>query len=151
MATATKKDPLLSQVFRYVQSSWPTEVAQDLLPHWNCRTVFTIEQGCLLWGICVVVPQNWQKTVLDELHRDHPEIVRMKEAACSYAWWEGIDEDIEALVKSCKSCQTVRNSPPMSPLLPWLWLTKPWQQIHVDFAGPFQGRMYLLVSDAHLK
>ena len=101
VATATKKDPLLSQVFRYVQSSWPTEVAQDLLPHWNRRTKFTIEQGCLLWGIRVVIPQKWQKTVLDELHRDHPGIVRMKEVARSYAWWEGIDKDIEALVKSC--------------------------------------------------
>ena len=75
----------------------------------------------------------------------------MKEITCSYAWWEEIDKDIEALVKSCKSCQTVRNSPLMAPLHPWLWLTKPWQRIYVDFAGLFQRRMYLLVSDAHSK
>ena len=127
VATATKKDPLLSQVFRYVQSSWPAEVAQDLLPHWNRRTEFTIEQGCLLWGIRVVIPLKWQKTVLDELHRDYPGIVRMKEVARSYAWWDGIDKDIEALVKSCKSCQAVKNTSPMAPLHPWLWPTKPWQ------------------------
>ena len=109
VAAATRKDPLLSQVFCYVQSSWSTEVAENLLPHWNRRTELTIEQGCLLWGIRVVIPQKWQKTVLDELHRDHSRIVRMKEVAHSYAWWEGMDKDIEALVKSCKSCQTVRN------------------------------------------
>ena len=28
---------------------------------------------------------------------------------------------------------------------------KPWQRIHVDFAGPFQGKTYLLVLDAHSK
>ena len=39
----------------------------------------------------------------------------------------------------------------MAPLHPWLWPTKPWQRLHLDFAGPFQGRMYLLVSDAHSK
>ena len=89
--------------------------------------------------------------MLDELNRDHPGIVRMKEVARSYAWWEGMDKDIEAVVKSCKSCQTVRNSPPMAPLHPWLWPMRPWQRIHVNFAGPFQGRMYLLVSDAHSK
>ena len=119
MVTVTKKDPLLSQVFCYVQSSWPTKVAEDLLPHCNCRTDITIEQGCLLWGIGVVIPQKWQKRVLDELHRDHPGIVHMK-VACSFAWWEGMNKDIEALVESCKSYQTVRNSPPMVPLHPWL-------------------------------
>ena len=89
--------------------------------------------------------------MLSELHRDHPGIVRMKEVARSYAWWEGIDKDIETVVKSCKPCQAVRNAPPMAPLHPWLWPTKPWQRLHADFAGPFQGRMYLLVCDTHFK
>ena len=35
----------------------------------------------------------------------------------------------------------------MAPLHLWLWPTKLWQRLHLDFAGPFQGRMYLLVSD----
>lgn len=26
-----------------------------------------------------------------------------------------------------------------------------WQRIHIDFAGPFQGKMYLIVVDAHSK
>ena len=134
-----------------MQSGWPSEVAEVLLPYWNRRSKFTIEQDCLLWGIRVVIPQKWQETVLGELHRDHPGIVRMKEVARSYAWWEGIDKDIETLVKSCKSCQTVKNSPPMSPLHPWLWPTKPWQRLHLDFAGPFQGRMFILVCDSHSK
>ena len=69
----------------------------------------------------------------------------MKEVACSYAWWEGIDKDIETVVKSSKPCQTVRNAPPMAPLHPWLWPTRPWQRQHVDFAGPFQEKIYLLV------
>ena len=27
----------------------------------------------------------------------------------------------------------------------------PWQQVHVDFAGPFAGKMFLIVLDAHSK
>ena len=34
---------------------------------------------------------------------------------------------------------------------PWLWPTKPWRRIHIDFAGPFLKRMFLLVTDAHSK
>ena len=151
VAAATRKDPLLSQVFRYTQTGWPHAVDSVLLPYWNRRTELTIEGGCLLWGIRVVVPQKLQETVLAELHRDHPGMVRMKAVARSFVWWEGLDEAIESVVRSCQACQSVRNLPATAPLHPWLWPTKPWQRIHVDFAGPFQGRMFLLVIDAHSK
>jgi len=84
IATATRKDPLLSQVYRYSQLGWPMEVPEVLLPFWNRKTELSIEQGCLLWGIQVGILQKWQKTVLAELHKDHPGIFQMKEVACSY-------------------------------------------------------------------
>ena len=43
----------------------------------------------------MVIPQKWKQTVLGELQRDHLSIVCMKEVVRSYAWWEGIDKDIE--------------------------------------------------------
>ena len=58
VATATKKDPLLSQVYHYTQSGWPNEVDDVLLSFWNPRFELKIEQGCLLWGIRVVIPQK---------------------------------------------------------------------------------------------
>ena len=48
-------------------------------------------------------------------------------------------------------CQSVRNSPPVAPLHPWCWPTRPWQRIHVDFAGPLLGRSYLIVVDVYSK
>ena len=38
-----------------------------------------------------------------------------------------------------------------APLHPWEWATAPWQQLHIDFAGPFQNSMFLVVVDAHSK
>ena len=35
------------------------------------------------------------------------------------------------------------------PLHPWEWPHKPWLRIHADYAGPFQGRMLLILVDAH--
>ena len=37
------------------------------------------------------------------------------------------------------------------PLHPWIWPAQPWQRIHIDYAGPFQGKYYFLVVDAHSK
>ena len=39
----------------------------------------------------------------------------------------------------------------MAPLHPWAWPEKTWQRVHLDFAGPFQGSMFLIAVDAHSK
>ena len=31
------------------------------------------------------------------------------------------------------------------PLHPWEWLGKPWSRMHADYAGPFQGKMFLVL------
>ncbi|KAL6473975.1 hypothetical protein MHYP_G00175360 [Metynnis hypsauchen] len=63
----------------------------------------------------------------------------------------GLDRDIEETAKSCAACQKLKNVPQLSPLHPWDWPETPWQQIHVDFAGPFEDKMFLVVVDAHSK
>ncbi len=62
-----------------------------------------------------------------------------------------MDSEIEEIVKSCSSCQATRPSPPVAQLHPWEWPNKPWSRLHIDFAGPFMGHMYLVVVDAHSK
>ena len=71
------------------------------------------------------VPVKLQKEVLDELHRNHLRIVRMKNKACSHMWWPGVDFDIEGLVRSCLPYQTVKNAA--------LLCTKPWRTVHINF------------------
>ena len=41
--------------------------------------------------------------------------------------------------------------PAAAPLHPWLWPSKPWQRIHIDYAGAIDGKMMLVVIDAHSK
>ena len=36
-------------------------------------------------------------------------------------------------------------------LHPWPQATRAWERIHVDYAGPFMGSMFLVVVDAHTK
>ena len=75
----------------------------------------------------------------------------MKSLAHSYVWWPGMDLDIEKVAKACDQCQQHKHAPPKAPLHPWTWPAKPWQRIHIDFAGPFQGTSFLVVVDAHSK
>ncbi|GFR69981.1 polyprotein [Elysia marginata] len=38
-----------------------------------------------------------------------------------------------------------------STLHPWQFPEKPWQRIHIDYAGPFLNQMFLVIVDAHRK
>ena len=151
LVVATEKDPVLSKIMRYTKYGWPSTVHHQLKPYFNRKTELTIEGKCLMWGIRVVIPQKYQKEILNELHKDHPGICRMKSLARSYLWWPGLDADIESLTKSCLPCLSVKPSPPKSPLNPWIWPSKPWSRLHIDFAGPLYGRTYFIIVDAHSK
>ena len=148
---ATSTDPVLSKVMKYSQHDWPAVISEELKPFYHWRYELTTEAGCLLWGTRVVIPTSCRADVLKELHTGHPGIVIMKALACVHAWWPLIDEHIEGTVRSCMDCQSIRNTPPASVLHPWAWPDRPWQRIHVDFAGPFQGSMFLVVVDTHSK
>ena len=58
---------------------------------------------------------------------------------------------IEQLVRECETCQSVRNNFSLTLLHPWLWPDTPWKRLQVDFAGPFQGTMFMIIVDAHSK
>lgn len=62
-----------------------------------------------------------------------------------------MDSEVEGIVRACAACQLTRHNPPKAPLHQWEWTTKKWSRIHIDFAGPFQGKTFLIVVDSHSK
>ena len=151
LEVATRQDTLLILVHRYIQEGWPSNTSAEWKPFRDRQLELTTQGDAVLWGNRVVIPLKLQGRILKELHCGHPGITRMKALARSYLWWPGLDKCLERCVQDCLPCQATQNAPAPVPLHPWLWPTKPWQRIHVDFAGPFLGRMFLVVVDAHAK
>ena len=151
LRAATHSDRILSKVYFYTKHSWPCQAPQYLLPSSDRRIEVTVEEGYLLWGIRVVIPHRLRGKLLEELHKDNPGVMHMKSVVCSYMWWPGLDEDFKQLAKTCQSCQALKGLPPVAPLHPWIWPSKSWQRVHLNFAGPFQGVMFLVCVDAFSK
>ena len=99
----------------------------------------------------VVVPPSLRPHLLEEIHSTHMGVVRMKALAKMHMWWPRISKEIEAVARECKACQKCARSPARVTLHPWSWPNGPFQRIHVDFAGPFMGHMFLIVVDAYSK
>ena len=148
----TRKDCILSRVYECIMTGWPHKCHDPILqPFYSRRNEYTVHQGCILWGTKVVIPEKLRPLVLEEIHSGHLGIVRMKAVARSFVWWPHIDSDIESIANTCASCQQVKHMPPSAPVYPWCFPSGPWQRIHVDFAGPFLGHMFLLAIDAYSK
>ncbi|XP_046405335.1 uncharacterized protein K02A2.6-like [Ischnura elegans] len=78
-------------------------------------------------------------------------VVKMKAVARDFVWWPELRKDLENITKTCTGCQITQNSPSYSKKHHWEWPEYPGIRWHLDFAGPFQGSMYLIVIDAHSK
>ena len=83
----------------------------NLQPFERRKNKLSLQDGCILWGGRVVIPSQLREQVVEELHAAHPGIVKMKSLARQYAWWPGINSELEKKVKSCQVCQSVRHSP----------------------------------------
>ena len=152
IAKETAKDSLLTSVMRMVQGCWPSSCpSPELMPFFRKRLELSSVHGVLLCGNRAVIPPKYRSNLLQQLHDCHPGVSRMKSYARSYFWWPGMDKEIEELGLSCPECCENRDAPPQAPLQSWTWPTRPWTRLHIDHAGPVNGRTYLVLVDAHSK
>ena len=62
-----------------------------------------------------------------------------------------MDAEIESIALSCCECQEGGNDLQKVPLHPWQFLSRPWEMLHIDLAGPYLGFMWSVVEDAYSK
>ncbi|KAI7797170.1 hypothetical protein IRJ41_014565, partial [Triplophysa rosa] len=147
----TLQDGTLSKVHEYVLQGWPVEVESLLLPYYHRRDALSVKNGCVTWGARIIIPLQGRATVLKQLHQTHSGMSRMKGLARSYMWWPCMDQDVEKVGQNCDVCQSLKKAPAQAPLHPWEWTSSPWERLHVDYAGPFLGKMFLILVDSHSK
>ncbi|KAK9728641.1 Integrase zinc binding domain [Popillia japonica] len=75
----------------------------------------------------------------------------MKSLARGYFWYPNLDKDIENLVRSCPACLSVRAQPEKAHLIKWEPRQKPFDRIHLDFFGPINGKMFMILVDSYSK
>ena len=151
ISKGTARDPLLSAVANYARQGWPSNTPEEAAVFHRRRDELSLQQGCILWGSRVNIPVPGRECLLENVHECHPGIVHMKALARSYMWWPGLDRDIELKVRSCQTCQEHSKLPVSANLHPWEWQGKAWYRLHIDYMGPFEGKMILVIVDAYSK
>ena len=148
--TWTRRDPILAPVLQFVWQGWPDNVGGEYTPYASRKLELSAHEGCVVWGSRVIIPPRGRKAVLQELHEGHPGMSRMKSFARMHVWWPGL-EDVE---------NHVREGPHVKPISR-NHLSRHYTRgngprghgfrLHLDFAGPVDGKMFLVLINAHSK
>lgn len=148
----TAKDKTLNEVREFIRNGWPEKITNsELFPYFTKRNELSEESGAIFWGYRIVIPESLRVAILNEIHKTHLGIVKMKGMARGYLWWPSLDKNLEDVSKSCEDCLLFKSSPPKSPLINWNWPETPWERIHLDYMGPIFGNYFLIMVDAHSK
>lgn len=115
VAEETAKDPELRWVLDCMRHGWPARLLRSNARWWARKDRLSLKAGVLLLAseeaTRVVVPKSLRKQVLQLLHEGHWGLVRTKQLARKYCFWDGMSEDIQDLVRRCESCQVNQAAP----------------------------------------
>lgn len=157
VAKETSKDPVLGIVMRYTREGWPLSTGKgeqstnSTQAFKHIKDSLTVTDGCLFYGLRLVIPTSLQAKVLNILHLGHFGMQRMKQLARTAVYWPGIDSCIMDLCRGCHACAEHQNKPPKPPVHPWMFPEKPWSRVHVDHAINFLGSNWFVLVDAYSK
>ena len=155
LRVATRQDSTLSRLMDIIFNGFPAymrDLHNDVRPFWSFRDELCVEDGVILKGSRVIVPEQLQQQYLTGVHTGHQGITRLQQRVKSSIYWPGIDKDIEKVIRDCELCQRYQASqPPEKPLpvaddLP----NVPWHTLGTDMFT-LDGVDYLLVSDYYTR
>ena len=127
---------------------WPDgKIDMNMTPYHCRRDELCVQGCCVLLDARVVIPSQYRQEVLHEMHFAHPGISRMKSLARSCVWWPAMDR--ESWKKWFRSVSHANCITCHHPLLHYILGSG--RRSHIDYAGPFLCKMFLVVVDATSK
>ena len=133
-----------------IEAGFP-EHRHDLEPrlraYWPCRKMLAVDDGLIVYGPRLLIPQSLRRETLERLHDGHQGIDRTIRRARLTTYWPGIDRDIANMVSLCAQCRPLLPSQQNEPL--WQDGDQPSRVFESVSADYFHvvGRTYLVYVD----
>lgn len=143
------QDGTLNMLKDTVFRGWPNlrkQCPQELWDFWNFRCDLVIDDGLVLKGNRIVIPESLQKEVLEAIHTGHQGETKCLLLARESVFWPGITKEIRELVQKCDLCARHQPVQPKLPILQPDLPTKPWEKLGTDIFD-YEGKKYLMLVD----
>ena len=119
---------------------------QELWDYWTFRCDLVIEDGLILKGDRIIIPEPLRGQVLEALHTGHQGETKCLLLTRESVFWPGITNDIKQLVKDCDICNKYQAEQPKLPVMQPDLATRPWEKLGTDIFE-FKGNKYLMIVD----
>ena len=135
-----------------IQQGWPKtikEFPQELQKYWMFCEELTIEDGLILKGMRIVIPDKKREEILKQIHEGHLGLNNCQMLAKETVYWPGLNDQLEQLILNCQLCLKYSRSkdkgtphtalghegPPV-----------PWSKVATDIFH-YESQPYLLIVD----
>ena len=147
---AASRDPDYTELRDLIIHGFPDDkhrLSPSIRPYWNVRDKLAIDDGLIVYGPRLLIPQELRKETLERLHDGHQGINATCRRARQTVYWPRCDSDIKDRVESCSSCNVHRSAQPKEPL----WQddsppTRVFESVSVDYFH-YGGRTYFIYVD----
>ncbi|XP_055615344.1 uncharacterized protein K02A2.6-like [Toxorhynchites rutilus septentrionalis] len=130
---ATQDDPRMKELFLCVRDGWKeSAIPADLKFYFSNQGCLSLYKNCVMYSERVIVPKSCRKRTLELLHGCHLGVIRMKQAARRFVYWQGLDKQIEEFVQQCEVCSSMGRAVKKK-FSEWPKALCPFDRIHLDF------------------
>ena len=102
--TETTQDEELVLLKHIVQTGWPHNICdlpKEIQPYWTFHEEMTIEDGPLLKGTHIIIPQALHKEMIQLLHTGHLRLEKCLNRAKQSMYWPGLYDELKDLITNC--------------------------------------------------
>ena len=149
---ATQADDELVLLNHMIMMGWPSnikEIPQVLHPYWMFHKELTIEDGLILKGTQIVIPNKKCEAIIKQIHDSHLGLTKCKLHPKQVVNWPGLNDQLEQLVLNCQLCLKYSRSkkkPDTYSAIGQEVPIFPWTKVATDLFH-FKGNLYLLLVD----
>ena len=149
---ATQANDNLTILKHIIQQGWPKtikEVPQEIQKYWTFREELTIEDGLILKGTWIMIPDKMREDILKQIHKGHLGLNKCQMRAKETVYWPGLNHQLENLILNCQLCLKYsksknKSTPPRA--LGHEVPTGPWSKVATDIFH-YESQPYLLIVD----
>ncbi len=148
---ATVTDEVLMSLSETIVKGWPSDkhlIPERLRPYFHFRDELAVQDGVVMKGDRVVIPQSLRKEMKQAVHAGHLGINSCLRRAKDVMYWPGMSAELKEYIETCGTCATYQDKQtaeePIISSVPPL----PWQRVGVDIAS-YGGKDYLITVDYH--
>ena len=146
---ATLEDVVMNSLKDVIFNGWPQfrkNCSQELWDFWNFRCDLVLEDGLVLKGNRIFIPESMRYEVLKAIHVGHLGETKCMLRARESIFWPGISNDIRRMVRDCKPCNRHHPIQPKLPIQQPDLPTHPWEKLGTD-VFEFEKKKYLMIVD----